>query len=103
MILCETDGTATFPAQSCNRGTLPLAAGTEIAFRFDAEDGPELCRAPVPVALTVGMCTEVTCTGTLPSEMVDLYVVVDPDGLEEECWEGNNFAVLEDVRCQTVE
>jgi len=103
MILCETDGTATFPAQICNRGTLPLAAGTEIAFRFDAMDGPELCRAPVPVALTVGMCTEVTCTGTLPSEMVDLYVVVDPDGLEEECWEGNNFAVLEDVRCQIVE
>ncbi|MCB9594262.1 MAG: hypothetical protein H6719_16130 [Sandaracinaceae bacterium] len=103
MVLCEPDMTATLPAQICNRGTLPLAAGTEIAFRLGAVDGAELCRTPVPVALTVGMCTEVTCTGVLPAEMVDLYVEVDPDGLEEECWEGNNFAILRDVRCQIVE
>jgi hypothetical protein len=102
-VLCEPGMVATLPAQICNRGTLPLAAGTEIAFRVDATDGPELCRAPVPVALTVGECTEVTCTGTLPMNDVDLYVVVDPDGLEPECWEGNNFAVLTDVRCSTVE
>ncbi len=102
MVLC--DGMiATLPAQICNRGTLPLAAGTEIAFRVGAADGPELCRAPVPVALTVGMCTEVTCTGTLPADSVDLYVIVDPDGAEEECWEGNNFAVLREVQCATVD
>jgi len=103
MVLCEADGTATLPVQICNRGTLPLAAGTEIAFRVGAPDGAELCRAPVPVALTVGMCTEVTCTGTLPSEMEDLFVVVDPNELEEECWEGNNVSILRDVRCQIVE
>jgi hypothetical protein len=103
MVLCEPGMVATLPAQICNRGTLPLAAGTEIAFRVGAEDGAELCRAPVPTALTVGMCTEVTCTGTLPADSVDLYVVVDPDGEEEECWEGNNFAVLRDVRCVTVD
>ncbi|MFK7999256.1 MAG: FG-GAP-like repeat-containing protein [Polyangiales bacterium] len=105
-VFCEgEDGRdATLPAQICNRGTLPLAAGTEIAFRLDAEDGTELCRTPVPVALTVGMCLEVTCTATLPSaERVDLYVVVDPDELEPECWEGNNFARLADVRCVTVD
>jgi len=102
-VLCEPGMVATLPAQICNRGTLPLAAGTEIAFRVGATDGPELCRAPVPVALTIGMCTEVTCTGTLPMDSVDLYVVVDPDGLEEECWEGNNFAVLRDVRCMTID
>lgn len=100
-VFCDVS-TATLPAQICNRGTLPLAAGTEIAFRVGATDGPELCRAPVPVALTVGMCTEVTCTGELPAEVVDLYVVVDPDGLEEECWEGNNFAILREVQCQTI-
>jgi hypothetical protein len=95
---------ATLPAQICNRGTLPLAAGTEIAFRLGTEDGMELCRSLVPVALTVGMCTEVTCTATLPTaERIDLYVVVDPDGLEDECWEGNNFAVLTDVRCVTID
>lgn len=100
-VFCDVS-TATLPAQICNRGTLPLAAGTEIAFRVGATDGSELCRAPVPVALTVGMCTEVTCTGELPAEVVDLYVVVDPDGLEEECWEGNNFAILREVQCQTI-
>lgn len=100
-VLC-TDNVATLPAQICNRGTLPLAAGTEISFRVGAVDGPELCRAPVPVALTVGMCTEVTCTGTLPAETVDLFVLVDPDGVEDECWEGNNVAVLRDVQCQTL-
>jgi len=103
MVYCEPDMTATLPAQICNRGTLPLAAGTEIAFRVGAVDGPELCRAPVPTALTVGMCSEVTCTGVLPAGMVDLYVVVDPDGLERECFEGNNFAILRDVRCQRIE
>ncbi|MEC7522653.1 MAG: VCBS repeat-containing protein [Myxococcota bacterium] len=102
-VLCEGERLATLPAQICNRGTLPLAAGTEIAFRLGAPDGPELCRTPVPVALTVGMCTEVTCTGTLPEEAVDLFVEVDPEGLEEECWEGNNFAILRDVSCATVE
>ncbi len=102
MVLC--DGMiATLPAQICNRGTLPLAAGTEIAFHVGAPDGAELCRAPVPVALTVGMCTEVTCTGTLPADTVDLYVIVDPDGEEEECWEGNNVAVLREVQCATVD
>lgn len=102
-VLCEADRSATLPVQICNRGTLPLAAGTEIAFRLGAVDGPELCRAPVPVALTVGMCTEVTCTGVLPDDAVDLFVEVDPDGLEEECWEGNNFATLRMVSCETVE
>ena len=71
--------------------------------RLGAVDGPELCRAPVPVALTVGMCTEVTCTGMLPDDAVDLFVEVDPDGLEEEGWEGNNFATLRMVSCETVE
>ncbi len=101
MVLCDGT-TATLPAQVCNRGTLPLAAGTEIAFRIGAPDGAELCRAPVPVALTVGMCTEVTCTGTLSESSVDLYVIVDPEGATEECWEGNNVAVLRDVVCATV-
>ncbi|MFK7990267.1 MAG: hypothetical protein AB8I08_29875 [Sandaracinaceae bacterium] len=105
-VLCdgEEDRDATLPARICNRGTLPLAAGTEIEFRLDGVDGMELCSAPVPVALTVGMCTEVSCTATLPTaERTDLYVVVDPEGTEDECWEGNNFAVLTDVRCITVD
>jgi len=102
-VLCDPGMVATLPAQICNRGTLPLAAGTEIAFRVGAADGTELCRAPVADALTVGMCAEVTCTGTLPMDSVDLYVVVDPDGLEEECWEGNNFAILRDVRCMSID
>ena len=101
-VICDED-LATLPAQICNRGTLPLAAGTDIAFHVGAQDGPELCRAPVPVALTVGMCTEVTCTGMLPAEAVDLYVLVDPEGAEDECWEGNNVAVLRDVQCQTID
>jgi hypothetical protein len=101
-VLCDA-GIATLPAQICNRGTLPLAAGTEIAFRVSAQDGVELCRAPVPVALTVGMCTQVTCTGTLPEETVDLYVIVDPDGEERECYEGNNVAVLREVMCMDIE
>ncbi len=101
MVLCMGTS-ATLPAQVCNRGTLPLAAGTEIAFRVGAVDGAELCRAPVPVALTVGMCSQVTCTGDLPSDAVDLYVIVDPDGATPECWENNNVAVLRDVMCVQV-
>ena len=57
---------------------------------------------PVPEALRVGNCTEVECDAALPSESVDLAVVVDPDDTEEECWEANNFALLRDVRCANV-
>ena len=103
MVPCMADGSATLPAQICNRGTLPLAAGTDIAFRVGAVDGPELCSAPVPTALSVGVCTEVNCSGILPAEGVDLYVVVDPLDLTPECYEGNNFAVLRDIRCTTIE
>jgi hypothetical protein len=104
-VLCEVPNIATLPAQICNRGTLPLAAGTTIAFRIDAQDGAELCRAPVPIALTVGMCTQVTCTGALPDPENghDLYVIVDPDAAERECFEGNNVAVLSDVRCEFIQ
>ena len=39
---------ATIEARVCNRGTLPMVSGTEVAFYEGTETGPELCRAQIP-------------------------------------------------------
>ncbi len=91
-------------ARVCNRGSLPMRAGFAVSFRAGAEDGPELCRASSEVVLEIAACEEVSCDATLPPDSaIDVYVVVDPDGEEGECWEGNNLGLQPNVACETVD
>jgi hypothetical protein len=97
-----TGTVATIPARVCNRGTLPMVGGTEVAFYEDAMTGPELCRATIPIALQVGECLEVSCEADLQGQTIDVFVMVDPDGATAECWESNNGALYQNVACGTI-
>jgi hypothetical protein len=97
---CELDGYGLLEAQVCNRGMLPMGPGMVVAFTEGATDGPELCRATLEAALPIGTCEPVSCLAELAGSAVDVYVVIDPDGLIEECWEGNNFAFFGEVHCK---
>lgn len=95
---CST-GTAYVEARVCNRGTLPMVSGTEVGFYEGAQNGPELCRATIPVALQAGECMVVGCNATLGEKIIDVFVFVDPDSLTEECHEQNNGALYSNVGC----
>lgn len=97
-----TGGSAKIEARVCNRGTLPMVSGTEVAFYEGKPDGPELCRATIPVALQVTECLVVGCTATLGDKVTDVFVLVDPDGLTDECHEKNNAALYKGVGCGRV-
>ena len=90
---------ATVEARVCNRGTLPMVNGTEVAFYEGSETGPVLCTTPIPVALQVGECYVVSCEADLKGKTVDVFVKVDPNSLSSECHENNNAAVYRDVAC----
>ncbi len=100
-VQCEGN-IATIEARVCNRGTLPMVGGTKVSFYNGALDGPELCNAPIPVALQVAECDIVSCKTNLGDLEIDVYVLVDPDGETKECWEKNNVAVYYDVACGQV-
>lgn len=93
---------ATIEARVCNRGTLPMVSGTDVAFYRDTDGGPLLCSAPIPVALQVGECYVVSCEADLGGEVIDVFVKVDPDGNTTECWENNNAALYKGVGCGQV-
>ena len=92
-------------ATVCNRGTLPVAAGVLVTFRLDAADGEAICTAATEEILHPGDCTEVECDWIdVPlDEPHDVWAVADDDGTGagavNECYEGNNLAVAENVRC----
>jgi len=86
-------------ARICNRGTLPLPAGTPVTFREEALDGPVLCTTEIPDPLPVGVCVEVDCAADVRGRDVDVYVVVDEENATEECYEGNNVAFYEGIGC----
>ncbi len=90
---------ATISARVCNRGTLPMVGGTEVAFYRDDLTGPELCRATIPLALGVGECMVVSCEADLEGQTVDVFVMVDPDSATLECHEANNGALYRGVAC----
>ncbi len=93
---------ATIEAKVCNRGTLPMVGGTEVAFHEGTETGKELCTAPIPIALGVGECLVVSCQAELGSKTIDVFVKVDPKSLSKECWEQNNSALYKGVACGKV-
>lgn len=93
------DDMAIVNARVCNRGRLPLGGGLIVALRQDAFDGPELCRTTIDAPIDTGECVEISCSTTAPDEGIDIYVVPDPDGLIEECNEGNSWGRLENVIC----
>jgi hypothetical protein len=101
----ECDGTlANVQARICNRGTLPMVRGTEIAIYegTQADAAKELCRVPVPVSLHEAECYPVSCQIDLEERTIDIAVLVDPDDATEECWEGNNFTVYRGVACDQI-
>jgi hypothetical protein len=89
-------------ARVCNRGTLPVPAGTPIGFRLGAEDGMEVCRTALASTLAPGECETVVCSVPLDMDPADVYVVADPDAARDECYEGNNVALLR-VACDRLE
>lgn len=93
---------ATISARVCNRGTLPMVGGTEVAFYEGGLTGPELCRATIPLALTVGECLVVSCEADLGGQTIDVFVMVDPDGVTSECYEANNGALYQGVACGNI-
>lgn len=93
---------ATISARVCNRGTLPMVSGTEVAFYEGGLTGPELCRAVIPLALTVGECMVVSCEADLQGQTIDVFVMVDPDGATTECHEANNGALYQGVACGNI-
>ena len=95
-------GKAYIEARVCNRGTLPMVSGTAVAFYEGKPDGPELCRALIPVALQPAECLTVGCDALLDGKVVDVHVLVDPDFLTEECHEQNNTALYPGVGCGMV-
>jgi hypothetical protein len=100
-VACEGQ-IASIEARVCNRGTLPMVSGTKVSFYQAALDGPELCSAPIPVALQVAECAIVSCETPLGDAEIDVYVLVDPDNDTKECWEQNNVALYRDVACGQV-
>lgn len=99
----ECEGTvATISARVCNRGTLPMVSGTEVAFYHDDLSGTELCRTSILIALSVGECTEVSCEADLEGQTIDVFVMVDPDSETTECYERNNGALYRGVSCGAV-
>jgi len=93
---------ATIEARVCNRGTLPMVNGTEVAFYEGSIDGPLLCAAPIPVALKVGECYPVGCDVDLQGQTIDVFVLVDPNTLAQECHDNNNAAVYRGVACGAI-
>ncbi len=101
VVVCE--GTvATIEARVCNRGTLPMVSGTEVAFHEDDLAGEVLCTTPIPVALAVGECFVVSCEVDLGGQSVDVFVHVDPQSATDECYENNNAALYRGVACGAV-
>ena len=100
-VRCE--GTvASMEARVCNRGTLPMVSGTEVAFYEGNVQGAVLCTTPVPRVLGVGECQVVSCKADLGGRTVDVFVLVDPKGLASECHENNNSAIYRGVACGLV-
>jgi hypothetical protein len=97
-----TDGVGALAARVCNRGLLPVGAGTVVAFRSGSSDGPELCRVTVAATIDVGACALVSCDAALGGEPLDVYVVADPDAVADECLEANNVGLLDDVQCELI-
>ena len=98
----QCDGNVvTLEAELCNRGTKPLESGTEVSFREGSQMGAQLCAVPIPQILVEAECAVVSCDVPL-DQAIDLFVVVDPAGQHEECWEGNNVGVFGGVECGKV-
>ncbi len=94
-----TEETPQIWARVCNRGTLPVPAGTPVSFHADAVDGELLCATEVDEVLPVGGCVEVGCDADVRGRDVDLYVVIDGANQTDECYEGNNVAFYPGVGC----
>lgn len=83
---CSPDG-ATLKARVCNRGTLPVPAGLEVAF-VDGDN--ELCRGVTEQLLQVGACSVARCMTELVPASLMVQLAVDPEANVGECYEHNN-------------
>lgn len=90
------DGETTLRARLCNRGTLPVPPGTEVAFTAD----DELCRAASTDTLQPGGCSVVECSPDMSIDPGAVTLTADPDDARGECLEGNNRGRSISVRCR---
>ncbi len=84
----------------CNRGTAPIASGMTVEFWADAgpdSGGTLACTTSTVTALLPGECELVPCEWhPAPTDGVHLvYVVVDPENTELECFDQNNWATFQ--------
>ena len=86
-------------ARVCNRGTLPVPAGTPVGFHDGAVDGPLLCSEEIAELVPVGECVDVDCPADVRGLDIDVYVVIDAANATEECYEGNNVAFYPGIGC----
>ncbi|MBW2261028.1 MAG: hypothetical protein JRG91_03565 [Deltaproteobacteria bacterium] len=90
----------------CNRGVSPIGAGMTVEFFLDdaPEDGGTLvCAGATTVALAAGECELVPCTWDPALADGDhlIYVVVDRENVELECYEENNWSTFT-ARCESI-
>ncbi|MBI2893683.1 MAG: hypothetical protein HYY06_09040 [Deltaproteobacteria bacterium] len=97
------DPTVTLTVDVCNRGIAPLAAGVPIAFFAGdpAQGAEEACRAETTLVLEAGECEDVSCiwSPVLTNQVIDIWVVADPDGQTTECFEENNLGIIPGFFC----
>lgn len=107
-LTCAPDGSSgTLAASICNRGTEPVGTGISVGFyEGDPSTGGTLiCSVLTTGVLNPGECERVECTWATPPGTdpgIELWVVPDDDMTTGECFEGNNAAIFENVRCATI-
>jgi hypothetical protein len=85
-------------ARVCNRGTLPVPDGLDIAFK----DGKkELCLEHTSAILPPGECVIVTCAmGGADLKSPSVGLLADPDNTQHECFEKNNASRATPITCR---
>jgi hypothetical protein len=93
--------TQTLSAAVCNRGSLPVSPGVDVAFHTDSPTGQVVCSATTAQPLGPGECEVVECvwSGILIDHAYEVHALVDDDesGIAE-CHEDNNAATVS-LRC----
>lgn len=102
----EDDPVIDLTTNVCNRGTAPIAADMVIEFWADgAPDagGTLVCTGATTTALDPGECELVPCEWTsAPTDGPhDVYVIVDPENTELECFDENNWGTFT-AQCESL-
>jgi hypothetical protein len=92
---CDDDATI-LKAKLCNRGTLPVPAGVEVAF---LDDDRELCLERTEAPLGSGECTVLSCALNQSVSAPSFTLLADPENTQLECHDENNEGRTLPARC----